>query len=126
MEQSFCECTEDKACTYVFPGINFQVSISAAGGGSEQITGARLYFTCSCLSLQYHYLSIVQINLFRARPRHSTPESQPFRFSVKVLSQSTVAMGPEKKFFVRSRSRWWRLWLVPLNCSEHCERHRIS
>jgi len=79
--------------------LTFIKSVSVPpGGGAEQITGARLYFTCSCLSLQYHYLLIVQINPFRERPPPSTAESQSFRFSVKVLSRSTVATGPEKKF----------------------------
>jgi hypothetical protein len=99
--QSFCECREDKACTIVFPGIDFhEVSISAAGGGggAEKITGARLYFTYSCLPLQYHYLSIVHINRFGERPRHSTAESQSCRFSIKVLNRSAIAAGSEKNF----------------------------
>lgn len=56
--QSYCECTEDEACFLVLTTIK-QVSVPPGGGGAEQITGAGQYSTHSCLSLQYHYLSIV-------------------------------------------------------------------
>ena len=93
------------------------------GGGLEQITGTRLYFTCSCLSLQYHYLSIVQINPFRARPRHSIAESLSFRFSVKVLSRSAVAAGPEKKISsgLEATTLFGTLWKAPYFIKPHTQ-----
>ena len=48
---------------------------------------------CFCLSRWYHYLPIVEINPFRPIPSHSATESQSFRFSVKMVSQSTLAEG---------------------------------
>jgi hypothetical protein len=82
---------------YYLPSSQYQLR-PEGGRGAEQITGAGLYFTHSCLSLQYHYLSIVQINPFRPRPSHSATESQSFRFSVKILSRSAVAARPEESF----------------------------
>jgi hypothetical protein len=53
----------------------------------------------SCLSQQYHYLSIVQINPFRPSPSHSATESQSFRFGVKIFRRSALVGRPKKIFF---------------------------
>ena len=72
-------------------------------GGEKpiQITGdrrsgkgsARPTCICFCLSRCYHYLPTAQINPFRPSPSHSATERQSFRFSVKMISRSTLADG---------------------------------
>ena len=58
-----------------------------AAGGLE----TRQFCACFCLSNQYHYLSIVQINHFRQSPSHlATQECFP-QFSVETFSWSDVA-----------------------------------
>ena len=66
-----------------------------------------------CLSRYYHYLSILQISLFRPSPSHSATDSQSFRSGTKVFSQFTLAVvggegGGNKYTGARTRSR--RLW----------------
>jgi hypothetical protein len=95
------------------------------GGDPVQITGARwygrwprarLFCTCFCLSLQYHYLSTVQINPFRPSPSYSATESQSFRFTIKIFSRSTLAgagEGGRKNFSTEAPTRSQRPWSRP-------------
>jgi hypothetical protein len=46
-----------------------------------------------CVSRQYHYLAVVQINPLRTNPSHSATETRSFRFSVKIFSRSAHAGG---------------------------------
>jgi len=61
-------------------------------GGPKGAHASTMLPVFSCLSLQGHHMSIVQINPFIPSPSHSTTENQSFRFSVKIYGLSALLL----------------------------------
>jgi hypothetical protein len=60
--------------------------------------GLRLCCIRFCIFRYYHYLSIVQINLFIPSRSYTATKSQSFPFGVKIFRRSALAWGPDKLF----------------------------
>ena len=59
--------------------------------------GARLSYTCLCLSRKYHYLPTVPINPFRPDSSRCATDSQSFRFSAKSFVVGPPLLGVAEK-----------------------------
>ena len=71
--------------------------IRKSGGGTRDPDYVAL---CSCISLQYHYLSNVQLDTQRPIRSHSVTEWRSFRFSVNICSRSAPdGEGARKNIF---------------------------